>query len=84
MLIFQILIVQGLKCQNLKDELNRSHIGGGVLYLLQSELSRSAGQYLEGDLPDRSAMSKKHLINDEQNCWEVKFEGGDLSITNEC
>ena len=29
----------------MKDELNRSHNDGGVVYLLQSELSYSTGQY---------------------------------------
>ena len=29
----------------MKDELNRSYNGGGVVYLLKSELSRSAIQY---------------------------------------
>ena len=28
-------------------------------------------------------MSKKYLINDEQNYWEVKFGEVDLSTTNE-
>ena len=38
--------------------------------------------YSEGELPDGSAMSKKYLINDEQNYREMKFVEGDLSITN--
>ena len=29
----------------MKDELNRSYIGGGVVYVLKSELSRSSLQY---------------------------------------
>ena len=29
----------------MKDELNRLHNGGGVVYVLQSELSRSLIQY---------------------------------------
>ena len=35
-LIFQISLVQWLNCRNLKDELNHSYNGGGVVYLLQS------------------------------------------------
>ena len=38
--------------------------------------------YLDGELPNGAAMSKKYLINDEQNYREVKFCEGDLSITN--
>ena len=47
MLIFQICTFQWLKCTNMKDELNCSYNGGGVVYLLQSELSRSSLQYIE-------------------------------------
>ena len=35
LLIFQISVFQWLKCWNLKDEVNCSHNGGGVAYLLQ-------------------------------------------------
>ena len=45
LLIFQISIVQWLNCRNLKDGLNRSYNGGGVVYLLKSEASRSTWQY---------------------------------------
>ena len=31
----------------MKDELNRSYNGGGVVYLLQSELSTSTRQYYQ-------------------------------------
>ena len=31
----------------MKDELNHSYIGGGVVYLLQSELSTSTRQYVK-------------------------------------
>ena len=44
-LIFQVVTVQWLNCRNLKDELNLFHNGGGVVYLLQSELSYSTRQY---------------------------------------
>ena len=43
-LTFEICTVQGLNCKNLKDELNRSYNGGGVVYVLKSELSRSSIQ----------------------------------------
>ena len=46
LLIFHICTVQWLNCTNLKDELNRSYNGGGVVYLLQSELSISSIQYV--------------------------------------
>ena len=36
LLIFHILIAQWLNYRNMKDELNFSHNGGGVVYLLQS------------------------------------------------
>ena len=45
-LIFQISIFQWLNCRNLKDELNRSYNGGGVVYLRKSEASRSSIQYV--------------------------------------
>ena len=44
-LIFKICTFQWLNCTNMKDELNRSYNGEGVVYLLQSELSRSSIQY---------------------------------------
>ena len=31
----------------MKDELNRSYNGGGVVYVLKSELSRSSLQYMQ-------------------------------------
>ena len=34
----------------MKDELNYSYNGGGVVYLLQSELSNLTGQYAESEL----------------------------------
>ena len=45
LLIFQISISQWLKCRNLKDEINSSHHGGVVVYVLKSELSRSSLKY---------------------------------------
>ena len=36
LLFFQILTLQWINCRNLKDELDCSHNGGGVVYLLQS------------------------------------------------
>ena len=45
-LIFQICTVQWLNCTNLKYELNRSHNGGGVVYLRKSEAYWSTRQYL--------------------------------------
>ena len=45
LLVFQISIVQWLNCRNLKDELNRSYNGGGVVYIRKSEASRSTLQY---------------------------------------
>ena len=36
-----------MDCTNLKDEINCSYNGGGVVYVLKSELSRSAIQYTE-------------------------------------
>ena len=44
-LIFQICTVQWLNCTNLKYERNRCYNGGGVVYVLKRELSRSAIQY---------------------------------------
>ena len=35
-----------MNCTYLKYELNRSYNGGGVVYVLKSELSRSTGQYI--------------------------------------
>ena len=38
LIIFRILIFHWLKCQNLKDELNRFYNGGVVVFLLHSEV----------------------------------------------
>ena len=45
LLIFQICTLQWLNCTNLTDYLNCSYNGGGVVYLLQIELSTSTLQY---------------------------------------
>ena len=50
LLIFHIYTVQWLNCTNMKDELNCSYNVGGVVYLLQSELSHSTMQYCQGIL----------------------------------
>ena len=45
-LILHIGTVQSLNCTYLKYELNRSYSGGGGVYVLKSELSRSSVQYV--------------------------------------
>ena len=45
LLIYQICTFQRINYTNIKDELNCSYNGGGVVYVLKSELSRSTRQY---------------------------------------
>ena len=47
LLIFRICSVQWLNCTNIKDELNHSYNGGGVVYLRKSEASHSSIQYVQ-------------------------------------
>ena len=61
-LIFQISIVQWLNCQNLKDELNRSYNGGGVVYLPQSEASYSSIQYIFLGLCETSCIESSERL----------------------
>ena len=76
LLIIQICTIQWLNCKNLKDELNRTHNGGGVLYLLQSELSYSTMQYTKWSI-------FKSYLKLSKTVWlknDFNIESNDLKV----
>ena len=67
LLIFQICTVQWLNCRNLKDELNFYHNGGGVVYVLQSEISYSTRQYYKSyDIKKHSNICRMNYFHHKQ------------------
>ena len=68
MLDFHISTLQLLNCTNLEDELNRYYNGGGVVYVLKSELSRSSLQYTK--------FGSFALRNFSLNFWNLRRRGG--------